>query len=121
MLNINILSSCRTLKLKDYLALKYRSLFQHFDAERLEAPPEEEDPSPGAVESDIILTDKQKAALEESENEGTNTLTKRKGVANVFNLWPNNTIPYRISSSAHMYDLYAVNIFIFTNLNPYDP
>ena len=120
MLNINILSSCRTLKLKDNLALKYRSLFQHFDAESLEAPPEE-DPSPGAVESDIILTDEQKAALEESENEGTNILTKRKGVANVFNLWPNNTIPYRISASARMYDLYAVNIFIFTNLDLYAP
>ena len=58
-------------------------IFQHFDADRLGEPPEE-DPSPGAVESDIMLTDEQKVALEESENVKTNTRTKRQGKAEVF-------------------------------------
>ena len=78
------------------------SMFQHFDAGRLGEPPEE-DPSPGAVESDIMLTDEQKAALEESKAKGTNTKTKRKGLANPFRLWPNNTIPYVISTTAGAY------------------
>ena len=53
-------------------------IFQHFDADSL-GEPLEEDPSPGAVESDMMLTDEQKAALEESENVKTSTTTKRQG------------------------------------------
>ena len=75
------------------------SLFQHFNADRFGEPPEE-DPSPGAVESDMMLTDEQKSALKESKAKGTNTMTKRKGLANTLRIWPNNTIPYVISQTA---------------------
>ena len=76
-------------------------MFQHFDADRLGEPPEE-DPSPGAVESDIMLTDEQKAALDQS-NKGISTLMKRKTIANAFQRWPHKTVLYKISLSARMY------------------
>ena len=76
-------------------------MFQHFDANQLGEPPEE-DPSPGAVESDIMLTDEQKAALEQ-DNKGISTLIKRKTIANAFQRWPHKTLLYKISPSARMY------------------
>ena len=85
-------------------------MFQHFNANRLGEPPEET-PSPGAVESDIMLTDKQKAALEENQGKGKSTLTKRKAVANAFQRWPHKTVLYKIDASAGMYTIKYINCF----------
>ena len=87
-------------------------MFQNFDANRLGERPEE-DPSPGAVESDMMLTEKQKAALEENQGKGKSILTKRKAVADAFQRWPHKTVLYKIDASAGMYTIKYINCFKF--------
>ena len=81
-------------------------MFQDFDAERV-GEPAEEDPSPGAYESDMMLTPEQEAAQEDQEEDGNrdkrNARTKRKGMSHSIWRWPKNTVTYKISSTAGMY------------------
>ena len=51
----------------------------------------------------MMLTDEQKAALKESQGNGKSTLSKRKAVADAFKRWPQNTVLFKIDTSAGMY------------------
>ena len=73
-------------------------------AEKLKSPAEQEE-SPGAYESDLILSPEEVHELKQSRR------VRRKAVQNEAKLWPNGIIPYEFESGMSMFRI--IQIFQF--------
>ncbi|XP_077863241.1 protein SpAN-like, partial [Saccoglossus kowalevskii] len=82
-----------------YVCLLLVASIYNINAELQPEPPEEAE-TPGALESDIILTEKQRTSIEQQIEEFNNGGGIRKAHADLARRWPNGVVPYVISAQS---------------------